>query len=585
MQLKRLKELAAAFIAEQQRDWQEELPRRRWNRFAHFCHLVGTSFSENRCPVRACALAYTTLLALIPLLAITMSVATALLKSEGQKPIENLIDRLVAYVSPELNTDTTAVSPALAGSPLLSTNEIRNGAAIVTQLRTDTNALTQYLAPRLLTPAVREASAGPLDALTNSVVLNSALAEALNEVIRGDALYSETRFAGIPLSEATRTLLAANPEGPAAMRLNRLLLEDAFPGDLSKSYLNKRQEVVARITDYIGNIRTGALTISGAIMLVFIAIGLLRTIEAAFNDIWGVARGRGWVTSIIQYWALITLGPLVLILVLGFSSGPYVAATAQWLTALPAMVHLVPFVVLTVAFALLYKLMPNTTVKWRAALIGGVVGGCLWQLNNVFSFLYVSRIVGYSSIYGSLSLVPIFLIGLYVSWLILLLGAQVAYTYQNFRSYLQERKTETVNQHGRELVALHVMTQIAQRFQTGEPPPTVEGMASRLGVPTRLVSQILKALFDAKLIVEVTDVSTRYTPARPLQHITAHDVVDALRSGQGQHLDACKQTAGAAVQEELERVQQAEREVAARVTLEDLAHRATSTPAISQPDS
>ena len=86
--------------------------------------------------------------------------------------------------------------------------------------------------------------------------------------------------------------------------------------------------------------------------------------------------------------------------------------------------HLAPFVVLWIGFSLLYALMPNTQVRLHAAVVGGIVGGTLWQLNNLLNALYVSRVVTYSRIYGALGIVPVFLAGLYISWLIVLFGAQ-----------------------------------------------------------------------------------------------------------------------------------------------------------------
>src|SRR5262249_40181033 len=158
-----------------------------------------------------------------------------------------------------------------------------------------------------------------------------------------------------------------------------------------------------------------------------VAIGLLRTIEATFNDIWGVTRGRGWVASIVQYWATISLGPIVLVLVLGLTTGPHFKNTAVWLQDWPLVgslaFHILPFVVLSLAFALFYQLMPNTRVQWQAAVVGGFVGGILWQLNYTLSIKYGSSAITYSKIYGSLGLVPLFLAGMYFSWLILLFGA------------------------------------------------------------------------------------------------------------------------------------------------------------------
>src|SRR5439155_14711581 len=116
---------------------------------------------------------------------------------------------------------------------------------------------------------------------------------------------------------------------------------------------------------------------------------------------------------------------------------------------------------------------PNTKVRWQAALAGGLVGGLLFHLNNLVSVLYVSRVVSNSKIYGSLGLVPVFMIGLYFSWLILLFGAQVSYAFQNRASYLEEKQIENINQRGREFIALRLMTCVGQRFLRGEPPPSV----------------------------------------------------------------------------------------------------------------
>jgi len=114
--------------------------------------------------------------------------------------------------------------------------------------------------------------------------------------------------------------------------------------------------------------------------------------------------------------------------------------------------------------------VPNTSVDWSAALYGGIVGGCLWLLNSILNALNLSKVASMSAIYGPLGIIPIFLIGLYFSWLIVLFGAQVAYAAQNRSVYLQEKKAESVHQQGREFVALRIMTLVGRAFLRGEPP-------------------------------------------------------------------------------------------------------------------
>ena len=458
--LKRIHGQVHDFFTERHIGREDDACRSRVHRFAHFWLLVGKTFIRNRCPIRASALAYTTLLALIPLLAVGFSITTSLLQKEGGRPVREMIDKLISNTAPALNLE-----------------------------------------------------------------------------VKGD--------------DATTTTTT-----------------------------NRRQEVIAKITDFIANIQSGALGVTSTIALVFVAIGLLRTIEATFNDIWGVTSGRGWVASIIQYWAVISLGPVTLVLVLGLTTGPHFGKTATLLESWPwvsaFLFQLLPFVVLSCAFGLLYQFMPNTRVQWKAAAVGGVVGGGLWQLNNKLSVFYVSKAVTYSQIYGSLSIIPLLLVGIYFSWLILLFGAQVAYAFQNRQTYLQDKQAETVNQRGREFIAVRLMTHIAQRFLAGQAPEGVNEFGAVLSVPTRLIGHILRPLLEAKLLVEVIGNETAYTPARPLEQISLHDIMQALRAGNGLELETREDPSRPLVRSRFERITEAEREAARVLTLEMLAREASA---------
>jgi membrane protein len=269
---------------------------------------------------------------------------------------------------------------------------------------------------------------------------------------------------------------------------------------------------------------------------------------------------------------------LLVIVAIGLASGPHLAGTKQLVTAMPFLGSLVfrflPVVVLCLTFALFYMLMPNTKVQWRAALVGGVVAGLLLHLNNLISVLYVSRVVSNSKIYGSLGLVPVFMIGLYFSWLLLLFGAQVAYAYQNRATYLEEKQVENINQRGREFVALRLMTCIGQRFVAGEPPPGVGEIAEALAVPTRLIQQVMHTLCAARLVVEVAGAEPAYMPARPIETITCHDILQALRATQGKELATRDEPTRKEVAGEFLRIEEAERNAASSVTMLALVHRA-----------
>src|SRR5690606_6635517 len=149
---------------------------------------------------------------------------------------------------------------------------------------------------------------------------------------------------------------------------------------------------------------------------------------------------------------------------------------------------------------LFYAFMPKAKVQWRAALVGGLVAGVLWLLNNelsVYSVTQISRggnggvggINQNRAIYRSLVAGPVFMVGLYFFWALLLFGAQVSYTFQHRRSFLMARQAERVHQAGREFVALRIMIEAGRAFCTGAPPPTVDSLAERLEVPGQLITR------------------------------------------------------------------------------------------------
>jgi len=341
--------------------------------------------------------------------------------------------------------------------------------------------------------------------------------------------------------------------------------------------LNAQKTAARNINQFIQNTRSGTLGITGMVLLVLVAIRMLANIEETFNDIWGVTRGRNWFVRVVQYWAVITLGPLLIITAVALAGGSHFQATKSVIAEMPIVgsfvFQLLPLVVVWLVFALFYQLVPNTKVSFSAALVGGILGGSLWHLNNVFGFLYVSRVVSNSKIYGSLGLVPVFMAGLFFSWLILLFGAQVAYAFQNRAVYLQDRLAENVNQRGREFVALRLMACLGQRFQHGLPPATMQNISAELGIPSRLAQQVLRPLIAARLVAEVAGGVPAFAPARPLENINCHQILLALRSGGGVELITRDEPARAEVLGEFARIEEAEKNAASLVTMLALVNR------------
>lgn len=545
--------------------------------FIHFWVLTVKSFVRNRVPVRAAALAYSSLLALVPMLALVLSMAFGFLRGEqGQKHIETFIHHIVAAVVPP-----TAGQAEEVAATTLAAGDLKDLPALVAKLMQPTNAAAAYLNGRL-SEQTRQAFAQNQGAAANSPAFQASLLAELNAVIEGALIYEGERFSGVDLRPETRRLLAQNPQGPALAQLNRRLLTEAFPKELRRKQAT--HELVETIQTFVQNQQTSAVSASAALMLVFIAIMMLSRIEDTFNDIWGVQRGRSWFARVTQYWAALTLGPVLLIMVIGLTTSTELQSVKETLALMPLgigkltefLFKFLPFALLSLGFAGFYALLPATKVHWRAALVGGMVGGSLWQLNNLLSVLYVSRVVSNNKVYGSLGMVPVVMIGLYFSWIILLFGAQVAYSFQNRRAYFQERQVENLDQHSREFIGLRIMVEIARRFLGGEKPVTGAALSELLGVPTRMAGKILQALVSARLLAENQQGETAYLPARPLEKITCHDVLHALRTSRNGNVATREDTMREQVRGHYERFQEVEKSAAGHVTLATLAAEATA---------
>ncbi len=476
----------------------------RLERFAHFWVLVIRQFLRHRCLVRASALSYSTLIALIPLLVVALSVTSSLLKTQGEEQFQHAIEKLTSALVP----------PAKIG--------------------TNVNA----------------ADGQPVTIVTNNLAVGS---ENL---------------------------------GTNAVATN-LVAAVSSTNTVSVVPVSAQKEMARQIWGFVQKTQSGTLGATGVVLLIFVAVSLLGRIEETFNDIWGVTRGRNLLTQIQLYSTTILLGPLLLIAALGLAGGSQFQSVKDFIAQTPVVGKLVfellPLVVLWLAFAFVYLLLPNTKVKFSAALVGGMVAGTLWHLNNVFGYLFVSRVLSNNAIFGSLYLLPVFMVGVYFSWVILLFGVQIAYAFQNRAAYLQDRLADNVNQRGREFVALRLMTCLAQRFQNGERPATVIQLSAELGIPSRLTQSVLRTLAHMQLVTEVAGAEAAFVPARPLENINAYDILIALRTGTGQELPLREESALAEIYGEFSRIEKAEREAASVISLLALANRMPPRAALAEP--
>ena len=192
---------------------------------------------------------------------------------------------------------------------------------------------------------------------------------------------------------------------------------------------------VQYLDQFIENFRSGAVGLIGFVLLILSIIGVLASIEKAFNDIWGIPNTRPFIRRFTTYWTLITIGPIFLGISLSITgalqSNQLVTQILSLSGAEKFLVGKIPWLVTWGLFTALYLVMPNIRVKVRAALLGGIFGGTLWEIAKYGYTLYAAKVVTQYKVYGSLGIVPIFLVWIYYTWLVVLLGAQLTYADQH----------------------------------------------------------------------------------------------------------------------------------------------------------
>ncbi len=269
--------------------------------------------------------------------------------------------------------------------------------------------------------------------------------------------------------------------------------------------------------------------LAGLIFVLAAVFGLMKNIESAFNTIWGLKRKRSWYRMFSDYLTVLLLLPFVVALVMSVTAVLESSQLRGELGPFAFGLRGMQYVVIWLVFTAMYLFVPNTRVRLRYALAGGVVAGTLWCL---LSWAYVKFQVGlprYSLFFSTFAQVPVLLVWVYFSWLILLFGAELAFAYQYEKTFAMERLSEGASYAYREALGLWTMVELGKRFDRAQPPLSVVEFAEQWNVPTRLVTNTLEALEHAGLVTPCNHEVATYQPARSLNKITVGDIITCLR--------------------------------------------------------
>ncbi len=321
----------------------------------------------------------------------------------------------------------------------------------------------------------------------------------------------------VPLMAVALAILAAFP----VFRGIRARIEDWVFANFVPAI---GEAVQHRVTDFIAN--AGQLSAAGTVGLAFTAVMLLVTIEGSLNHVFRVARARSMLNRLLIYWTVVTLGPLLIGASLSVQG--YLAAQERWNLAQTLISHVMaplPTLLSTFAFTLLLAVVPNRPVRTTDALVGGVAAGLLFAALRWGFARYIVLSGAYTTVYGAVAVVPIFLLWMFLSWAVVLIGAEITAALPEWRSgYATAQHAPTGER--RLTMALSLLAELRGASIGGHGGRHRRQLLGATGMPESDLANILHRLTAGSLVATTAD--QRYLLARDLGSVSLGELVDIL---------------------------------------------------------
>lgn len=299
------------------------------------------------------------------------------------------------------------------------------------------------------------------------------------------------------------------------------------------------ETVVESIVGYIDNTNVRTLGWVGVAFLLATVFSMVSSVEQAFNVIWGVRRGRSPWRKFTDFFSVILIMPVVFLVTTSVTVTVQKSEIVQrvmqvsglgWLEGL--LFKFAPLVLIWFGFVFIYSFIPNTKVQIRSAALGGAVAAVLWQLAQGAYIRWQMGFNNYNAIYGSFAQLPLFLIWLYISWIIVLFGAEMCVAVQHLRRFTKQQFIRNASIAQRQKLAVAMMLLIVRPFRDGEPLPVVEAISDRLMIPRETVVELFGLLGAAGLCAPSEDGDDlRFYPAMQPERIRVLDVIRAVIAG------------------------------------------------------
>jgi membrane protein len=344
-------------------------------------------------------------------------------------------------------------------------------------------------------------------------------------IIRASGLAYSSLLAAVPFAAVLFSLFSAF----GALDELQVKVQDF----LFSQFLPTRQdEIVGYLDQFVSNTRS--LGFVGFVVLIVASILLLDNIESNFNEIWHSIDRRKFIAKLTAYTSVLVFGTVLIGVSLTISAkikAMLFSSTGIELSGFTKLGSWIfPLVSSFLAYLLMFLVIPCGRVKVRSAAVGALFTSIAWELGKNIFANSIGQSVRYSTVYGSLAAVPIFLIWLYVTWILVLIGLEIAYTHQNFTALIRSRAVEDATCSDRLSLGVKLFSVVAQRFDSGADPPTRSDLEDELHVPPGVVDEMVGMYTDAGLVREVVTGgdTTGLTPSASLDRLMLSDVVRAV---------------------------------------------------------
>jgi membrane protein len=291
------------------------------------------------------------------------------------------------------------------------------------------------------------------------------------------------------------------------------------------------QQVIALVDNVKGSVLGGV----SLAFFIYTAISMVQKVEESFNYVWYVSKPRSFARRFSEYFFVLLIGPILMVTALGMLTSIRSNAVVQMILTNESLgrifvvaSQLTPYLLITGVFTFLYMYMPNTKVKFKAALVGGLAGGFLWASAGAFFATFVLYASRTQLIYSGFAVAITTLIWLYLSWLILLIGAQLAFYFQQPAFLRIGRREPRLSNSMRERLALNVMYLVGKAFRDPDATTSIGEISQQLSMPSIALTPVTNALESAALLI--TTENEELLPGREMARIPLNDILAVVRT-------------------------------------------------------